>query len=117
MELRFPDASCNPYFAFAAILSAGLNGIEKDLKVPDPMTIDLYGLRTVDVHADEDLFVPGYEYHFIDQTEEPPRLLSQIPEGFAGEPSEITPYRGDASAWLDALPVVQEFRKKVLRRS
>jgi glutamine synthetase len=48
MELRFPDASCNPYFAFAAILSAGLNGIDKELKAPDPMTIDLYGLTPVE---------------------------------------------------------------------
>jgi hypothetical protein len=86
---------------------------------PQTLTTELttYGVRTVDVHADEDLFVPGYEYHFIDKTEEPPRLLSQIPEGFAGEPSEVDPSRGDASAWLDSLPVIQEFRKRVLRRS
>lgn len=86
---------------------------------PQTLTTEItsYGVRTVDVHADEDLFVPGYEYHFIDETEEPPRLLSQIPQGFAGEPSEVDPSRGDASAWLDALPVIQEFRRRVLHRS
>jgi hypothetical protein len=79
--------------------------------------ITTYGVRTIDVAADEDLFVPGYEYHFIDATEDPPRLLSQIPEGFAGEASEVDPSRGDASPWLDMLPVIERFRRTVLRRA
>jgi len=69
-----------------------------------------YGLRTVDVVADEDLFVPGFEYHFMDGD----RLHTQIPEGFAGAPSEIDPHRADASAWLDRLPVIREFRRRML---
>ncbi|MFC1660890.1 glutamine synthetase family protein [Gemmatimonadota bacterium] len=48
MELRFPDATCNPYFAFAAILAAGLDGMDRGLVAPDPMTIDLYGLTPVE---------------------------------------------------------------------
>jgi hypothetical protein len=84
---------------------------------PQTLTTEIttYGVRTIDVAADENLFVPGYEYHFIDETEDPPRLLSQIPEGFAGEPSEVDPSRGDASRWLDMLPVIERFRKTVLR--
>jgi hypothetical protein len=86
---------------------------------PQALTTEIttYGVRTIDVAADEDLFVPGYEYHFIDETEEPPRLLSQIPEGFAGEASEVDPSRGDASPWLDMLPVIKRFRRTVLRRA
>ena len=30
-ELRNPDAMCNPYFAYAAILMAGLDGIEHEI--------------------------------------------------------------------------------------
>ena len=30
-ELRNPDATCNPYYACAAILMAGLDGIEKKI--------------------------------------------------------------------------------------
>ena len=30
-ELRNPDATCNPYYAFAAILMAGLDGVEKEI--------------------------------------------------------------------------------------
>jgi hypothetical protein len=86
---------------------------------PQTLTTEIttYGVRTIDVTADENLFVPGYEYHFIDETEDPPRLLSQIPEGFAGEPSEVDPSRGDASRWLDMLPVIEQFRRTVLRRA
>ena len=48
MELRFPDATCNPYFAFATMLAAGLDGMDRKLKVPDPMTIDLYGITPLE---------------------------------------------------------------------
>lgn len=74
-----------------------------------------YGVRTIDVEADEDLFIPGHEYHFEDDSEDPPVPYSQIPPGFAGPASEIDPARADASPWLDRIPVIQEFRKKVLR--
>ena len=36
-ELRFPDPSCNPYLAFAVMLAAGLDGIEKDIPCPPPV--------------------------------------------------------------------------------
>ena len=75
-----------------------------------------YGVRTVDVAADEDLFVPGYEYHYLDTDEDPPVLVSQIPEGFVGPTSEIDASRADASAWLDRIPVIAQFRRRVVSR-
>ncbi len=48
MELRFPDATCNPYLAFSVMLSAGLDGLDRKLECPDPMTMDLYKLTTVE---------------------------------------------------------------------
>lgn len=42
-ELRCPDPSCNPYLAFAVMLRAGLNGIKKKLKPPEPVEEDVYG--------------------------------------------------------------------------
>jgi hypothetical protein len=82
---------------------------------PQTLTTELssYGVRTIDVHADEDLFVPGYEYHFIDDTEEPPALHSQIPRGFVGPSSDVDPDRADAAPWLEKLPVIQEFRRSI----
>lgn len=83
---------------------------------PQATTTELssYGVRTIDVEGPEDAFVPGYEYHYLDETEDPPLLVSQIPEGYVGAPSEADPSRSDASAWIERLPVVREFRRVVL---
>ncbi|MBV9169237.1 MAG: glutamine synthetase [Chloroflexi bacterium] len=37
LELRAPDPSCNPYLAFAAMLEAGLDGIARQLPLPEPI--------------------------------------------------------------------------------
>ncbi|WP_114577488.1 type I glutamate--ammonia ligase [Saliphagus sp. LR7] len=42
IEARFPDPSCNPYLAFAALIQAGLDGIENDLEAPDPIRENIY---------------------------------------------------------------------------
>ncbi|MEF8882824.1 MAG: type I glutamate--ammonia ligase [Halapricum sp.] len=42
IEARFPDPSCNPYLAFAALINAGLDGIENDLECPDPVRENIY---------------------------------------------------------------------------
>ncbi|GAB4417685.1 MAG: type I glutamate--ammonia ligase [Anaerolineales bacterium] len=45
-ELRFPDPSSNPYLAFAAMLAAGLDGIEKEMMPPAPLNnVNLYELN------------------------------------------------------------------------
>jgi len=42
--VRFPDASGNPYLTFAAMLMAGLDGIENKIHPGDPMDKNLYDL-------------------------------------------------------------------------
>ncbi len=44
MELRCPDPACNPYLTFAALLQAGLEGIEHGYELPEPMETNLYHL-------------------------------------------------------------------------
>lgn len=42
IESRFPDPSCNPYLAFAALLMAGLDGIENQIDPGSAFEMDLY---------------------------------------------------------------------------
>ena len=44
IEFRPPDPSCNPYLAFAAMLMAGLDGVERKLSPGDPLDANLYEL-------------------------------------------------------------------------
>jgi glutamine synthetase len=43
-EIRCPDPACNPYLTFAALLHAGLEGIERGYELPPPMEQNLYHL-------------------------------------------------------------------------
>ena len=44
VEVRFPDPAANPYLAYAAMLMAGLDGIENRIHPGDPMDKNLYDL-------------------------------------------------------------------------
>ncbi|MCZ6545546.1 MAG: glutamine synthetase, partial [Chloroflexi bacterium] len=44
IEYRAADAACNPYFAFAVNLSAGLEGIEQQRELPPPSEENVYSL-------------------------------------------------------------------------
>ena len=45
IEIRFPDAISNPYFAFAAMMMAGLDGIQNKIDPGAPADKDLYDLE------------------------------------------------------------------------
>jgi glutamine synthetase len=49
IELRCPDPSCNPYLAYAAMLAAGIDGIERDLPLPEPVEENLYHFSADDL--------------------------------------------------------------------
>lgn len=42
LELRLPDGACNPYLATAAVIAAGLDGIDNDLDPGEPQNTNLY---------------------------------------------------------------------------
>jgi glutamine synthetase len=42
LELRLPDGACNPYLATAAVIAAGLDGIDRELHPGTPRNVNLY---------------------------------------------------------------------------
>jgi len=70
IEFRSPDPSCNPYLAFAVMLGAGLEGIEKKYELPDPVEEDIFEMNPVERKAHGITDQPGNLYAAILATEE-----------------------------------------------
>jgi glutamine synthetase len=52
LEIRLPDGACNPYLATAAVIAAGLDGIENDLDPGKPHNVNLYELSPEELKAE-----------------------------------------------------------------
>ena len=44
IEVRFPDNTANPYFAFSAMMLAGIDGIKNKIQPGEPVEKDMYEL-------------------------------------------------------------------------
>ncbi len=51
VELRSPDPACNPYLAFAVMLACGLEGIEKQYPLGDPVESNVYEMSSEEREA------------------------------------------------------------------
>ena len=58
-ELRCPDPSCNPYLAFAAMLAAGLKGIEENYTLPAPVEEDIFEMGPKELKKRKINSMPG----------------------------------------------------------
>lgn len=59
LELRCPDPSCNPYLALAAILAAGLDGIENRIQPPAPTNKNIFQMTREERAANGIDSLPG----------------------------------------------------------
>jgi len=104
IEARFPDPSCNPYLALAALITAGLDGIEQDLDAPDPVRENIYEFdeQKREEYGIETL--PSNLGEAVDALEEDEVILdglgSHISEKFVEAKSqEFEEYLVDVSQW------------------
>ena len=58
-EDRAADSSCNPYLVFAALLGAGLKGIEDGLELPEPITDDFTDMSRNELRRNGYAVLPG----------------------------------------------------------
>jgi glutamine synthetase len=73
LEFRPPDPSCNPYIAFAAMLMAGLDGIQNRIDPGEPLEKDIYDLPPEELKnvpslpgsLDESLTALENDYEFL----------------------------------------------------
>ncbi len=69
IEYRAPDPACNPYLAFAVILGAGLEGIEKEYPLPEPIEENVYFMSEEERKAKGIENLPGSLIEAIEITE------------------------------------------------
>ena len=79
-EFRAPDPSANPYLAFAAMLAAGLDGIEKKLQPPTPVEENVYHLGNEELEKRGIPTLPHSLRDAITELEQDPVLREAIGE-------------------------------------
>lgn len=69
LELRCPDPSCNPYLALAAILCAGLDGVENRIQPPEPIDKNIFEMTPAQRAEKEIESLPSSLKEAIDEME------------------------------------------------
>ena len=104
IEARFPDPSCNPYLAFAALLTAGIDGVERGLEAPDPVRENIYEFDEAKRSEYGIETLPGNLGEAIDALESDEVILDalgpHVAEKFVeAKSAEYDDYRIDVSQW------------------
>jgi glutamine synthetase len=70
IEFRSPDPACNLYLAFAAMLAAGLRGVEGNYQLPEPVEEDIYEMDEVAREREGITSLPGSLFEAIQEMEQ-----------------------------------------------
>jgi len=70
IEYRAPDPACNPYLAFAAMLMAGLEGIEQRYECPPPVEQNVYHMSVEERDRRGIKSLPGDLWEAIEEAEQ-----------------------------------------------
>lgn len=104
VELRCPDPSANPYLAFAAMLAAGLDGVERGLTPPPPVNEDVYGFNESDLLERSIGVLPGTLAEALDELEKDRVVQEALGPAIAGallraRRAEWDEYRIQVTPW------------------
>jgi len=78
VEYRSPDPACNPYLAFAVMLAAGLDGIEHERPLPDPVEENVFEMSDADRAARGIGTLPGSLIEAIEAAEQSDLLRAAL---------------------------------------
>jgi glutamine synthetase len=104
LEIRLPDSGCNPYLVSAALIAAGLDGIDRKLDPGPPQNINLYEL-TLEELADKGIkLLPQSLNEAIDALEQDAVICNGLGQDLAREfirlkRMEWTEYSRHVSDW------------------
>ena len=88
IELRFPDAVCNPYLAFAVMLAAGLDGLENEMELRSQSPEDLYHMSEMERRNQGIDSLPHDLYAAVRCAEGSTYLSETLGEGVLAKPVE-----------------------------
>jgi glutamine synthetase len=103
-EVRCPDPSSNTYLAFAAMIAAGLDGVEKGLQLADPVEESLFEMDAATIAAKGIRELPGTLGEALDELEADPVIREALGDHvfghyLAAKRTEWDEYRTHVSDW------------------
>ena len=103
-EWRVPDASANPYLATAALIAAGLDGIDRKLEPPPECTEDLFELSPAQVRERGIALLPQFQTEALDALQADELICTMLGETLTQQflqlkRAEVTEYRQHVSDW------------------
>ncbi len=103
-EWRVPDASANPYLATAALIAAGLDGIDRKLEPPPECSEDLFELTPAQVRERGIALLPQFMGEALDALQADELICTMLGETLTQQflqlkRAEVTEYRQHVSDW------------------
>ncbi len=89
LEFRLSDSSCNPYLATAAVIAAGLDGVERELDPGKPHNINHYDYSLEEIHKMGIGILPQSLREAIDALEKDSLFSEQLGTDFIREFIEV----------------------------
>jgi glutamine synthetase len=83
IELRSPDPSANPYFAIAACLIAGLDGIKNQINPPESVDLNIFAMSESEKNTYKIEALPGNLKEAIEELEKDELMMSVLGEHVA----------------------------------